>query len=267
MKTILLLLITILPFTYYAQWDRSGQFGLYGTAEIPIRSEMPNMSTNFGIGFQFAYKPILRIPVFLEFKGNIGQYNSQKTKETYIFSDESTTVTDVSYSSKMNKLQLGAKIYYTSYERPVRAYVTPQIGYNFMKSKIRIADPEDEDDCRALENKVVHRSGGWTYGGELGVEFDLHELFKGTPSPQNRLYISASYLGSFRKVDYINVRYMEDHQHGVHDGHSQTDKDGRPLTTQFVNVNSNFTHEHKIAEIYNTHLRFISINIGYVWYF
>ena len=60
---------------------------------------------------------------------------------------------------------------------------------------------------------------------------------------------------------------MEDHEHGVMDGNNHTDGDGRPLTTQFVNVNSNFNHEHKIAEIYNTHLPFISINIGYVWYF
>ncbi len=269
MKRFLLPIICLLPFFQFAQTEHNAQVGLFVTSEVPFRSEMPKMSTNVGIGAQFAYKPIARVPVFLELRGNLGMYNSQNRDVTYLFSDGSATYTDVTFTSQMHKLQLGTKIYYTSFYRPVRAYVTPQIGYNYMKTRMRIADPMDEDDCRPLENRIRHRSAGWTYGAEIGVELDMKKIFSGNDRPEQRMYISASYMGSFQEMDYINVKYMEEEAHGVADehDHSQMGEDGRPLNTQFINLTSGTTHEHKIAEIYNSHLRFISINVGYVWYF
>ena len=70
-------------------------------------------------------------------------------------------------------------------------------------------------------------------------------------------------------MDYINVRYMSGHEHGVSAGghnHANMDED-RDLTTEFVNLSTDNIHEHKIAEVYHTPLRFITVNIGYVWYF
>ncbi len=270
MKQLLLSIICMLPFFQFAQIDENAQFGFYATTEIPMHSEMPKMSTNVGLGIQFAYKPMTRIPLFLELKSNFGRYNSQRMDVTYIFNDNSTTDTYVDFTSKMHKIQLGAKMYYTSYYNVVRGYVTPQIGYNTMKTRVWIADPMDEDDCQPLENTIRHRSGGWTYGGEIGAEVDLKRLIKkGSEQTNERLYLSASYMGSFNRMDYINVKYLEEHNHAVADpdDHSQVDQDGRPLNAEFINMTSGSTHEHKLAEIYNTHLRFISINVGYVWYF
>lgn len=249
-----------------AQVDHKGQFGFYTTAEVPFQSEMPRMSTNFGIGTQFAFKPSRYLPVFFELKGNTGLYNTQTRDVTYVFTDGSETDTYVTFKSQMHKLQFGTKVYYTSFYKPVRAYVTPQIGYTFMNTRMRIADPMDEDDCAPLENSIRHRSGGWTYGAEVGVELDMKKIFTGEDRPEQRMYISASYLGSMRPIDYINVKYMDEHIHNVADEQLMVDADGRPLNAEFVNLTSGTTHEHKIAEIYNTHLRFISINVGYVWY-
>lgn len=269
MKQFLLPIICMLSFFQFAQTEHNFQLGVFTTSEIPFHSEMPKMSTNIGLGMQFAYKPIARVPVFLEFKGNLGMYNSQKRDVTYIFDNGATTDTYVNFTSQMHKIQLGTKIYYTSFYNPVRAYITPQIGHNFMRTRVRIADPMDEDDCRPLENTIKQRSGGWTYGGEIGIELDMKKIFTGNDRPNQRMYLSASYMGSFKKMDYINVKYMEEHEHDVVDthDHSQMDEDGRPLNAEFINLTSGTTHEHKVAEIYNTHLRFISINLGYVWYF
>lgn len=268
MKQLLLFALFSLPFFTIAQIDRKGQFGFFATTEIPFRSEMPRMSTNLGFGTQFAYKPISRVPVFLELKANVGVYNTQNRDVTYVFTDGSTTDTDIEFKSKMHKLQFGTKVYYTNYYRPVRGYFTPQIGYNFMKTRMRIADPMDEDDCQPLENSIRHRSAGWTYGAEAGIELDMNRIIHGKDVSDQRLYISASFMGSMRPMDYINVKYMEEHVHGPageHD-HDLLDADGRPLNAEFINLTSGTTHEHKIAEIYNTHLRFFSINVGYVWY-
>lgn len=268
MKYFYLFIISLLPFITQSQGEYNGQFSLFGTADVPIRTTMPRMSPNYGAGVQFSYKPANRIPLFIELKGSVGQYDSRTSKETFIFDDGSATVTDVSFRSNMNKIQLGTKIYYTSFYRPVRGYVTPQIGYHFMNSRIRIEDPEDEDDCMPLKNRIAHRSSGLTYGLEAGLELDVIGLIGGDYS-ESRVYFSVAYLGSFKKIDYVNTRYMNEHEHGVYEGEHghYVDSDGRALTAQFINLSSNDLHEHKIAEVYRTYLRFININIGYVWYF
>lgn len=268
MKKCYLFIFCLLPFVSLSQVDNRVQFGIHGMADIPLRSQMPKMSTNYGAGAFLSVKPHRRVPLFIELRGSMGQYSSKTSTETFIFDDGSTTVTDVTFRSMMNKVQLGTKFYFTpSYQR-VKPYVMPMVGYNFMRSKIRIADPLDEDDCQPLVDRVSQKAQGFTYGLEAGVEMDLVGTIKGEES-HGRLYFSVSYLSSARKMDYINIKYMSDHEHGVHEeGHGEASQaDGRPLTTDFVNVSSNDLHSHKIAEIYTTYLRFINVNIGYVWYF
>lgn len=269
MRTRYALLFTLLPFFGLSQGEYNWQFGLFGASDIPIKSHMPNMSVNWGAGAQVAYRPLPNVPVFLELRGALGQYSSRTTEETFVFDDGTSTVTDVSFSSNMHRLSFGTKIYYTSFYRPVRAYITPQIGYSFMKSRIRIADPEDTDGCAPLDNKIKHRAAGASYGLELGAEFDIRKIFTGNDRPEQRLYLSVSYLGSFNKMDYVNVRYMSDHEHGITAGdHNHAlSEENRDLTAEFINLATENIHEHKIAEIYRTPLRFVTVNVGYVWYF
>lgn len=264
MKKILLFFIALPSFTF-SQGEYNAQIGFYGVVESPIRSNMPKMSTNFGIGLQGSYRPMPNFPMFIELKGHLGNYSSQTSEETYLFEDGSQTVTDVTFSSNMHALQLGAKFYYTNYYSIFRGYVTPQIGFHSMRSRIRIADPMDEDDCAPLENRIAFKNTGLTYGGELGVDIDVKRLITQNESDQ-RLYFSVSYLGSFKDMDYINIKHMEEHEHGVQHSEPATEGD-RDLTSQFVNVSNNDLHEHKIAEIYSTKLSFIAFNLGYIWYF
>lgn len=268
MKKLYIVVFSLLPCMLLSQIDSRVQFGIHGLADIPIRSQMPKMSTNYGGGAFLSVKPYRRVPLFIEVRGSIGQYSSKTSTETFIFDDGSTTVTDVTFRSLMSKVQLGTKVYLTPAYRQVKPYVMPTIGYNFMRSRIRIADPMDEDDCQPLVNRLSHGSTGFTYGLEAGVELDVIGMIKGEER-SGKLYFSVAYLSSARKMDYINIRYMSDHEHGVHEGeHGGTSQaDGRPLTTDFVNVSSNDLHSHKIAEVYNTYLRFINVNVGYVWYF
>lgn len=258
----LLLLISLLPTFAFSQGEYNGQFGFYTPIEIPIRSEMPNMSPNIGFGVQGSYRPFPNVPIFVELKGNLGVYSAKTSKETYLFGDGSSTITDVHYRSSMNKIMLGTKIYFTSFYKPVRGFITLQIGYNAMRSRIRIDDPEDTDGCTPLENNIAHRNGGFTYGGEIGVDLDVKKIFKGEEAVRGRMYVSLAYLSSFKELDYINIKYMSDHEHGM----EMANDDNRDVTTQFLNISSNNVHEHKIAEVYRTKLNFVTINIGYIWY-
>lgn len=261
MKHTYFLLFSLFCFTAAAQ---TGQVGTYFTSDIPVKSVMPKMSANTGMGLQFAYKPVPKFPVMLEMKGSIGNYSTQTLSQTFVFGDNSKTTTNVSYSSNMNRVTFGTKIHIGHEFRSVRGFVTPQIGSVWMKSKIRVADPQDVDDCQPLQKATTHRSSGFVYGGEAGVEVGFDKLFRGATESKHKLYASVSYLASFNSMDYVNVKYMQDHDHAaMHSGEASD----REITTQFINVSTNNIHEHKIAELYSTPLRFVGINIGYVFNF
>jgi len=262
-----LLLICLFPSFIYSQSEYRAQFGIFAPIDIPLQSQMPRMSTNYGIGLQGSFSPVRNLPMHIEFKMSTGMYSYKNLKETYFFEDLSSMTTTVTYKSSMHRMQLGAKFYMNSYYSPVRAFATPQIGHTSMRSRIIIADPEDTDGCAPLESRIAHKSSGFTYGGEIGVDLDVKRIFTGNESRNQRMYLSISYLGSFKPMDYINIKHMTEHEHGMHAGHTMETEDGRDLITEFVNVTNGNIHKHKIAEVYTSKLNFITINVGYIWNF
>ena len=268
MKNFYLFSLLLLPSCLFAQ--QKAQIGAYFTADMPVRSIMPSMSTNAGAGLQFAYKPMSRFPMMLELKGSIGAYSHRTLNQTYIFSTNSTTNVNVNYSSSMNKVLFGTKFHIGHEYKAVRGFITPQIGAAFMRSRIVIDDPADADDCRALERKTTQRSSGFVYGGEAGVEVSMEKLFRGIQTEnKHRLYASVNFMKSFEPFEYTNVKYMKDHDHmAMPEGSEGTaTEDGRAINTTFINVSTNSLHEHKIAELYKTNLQFWGFSIGYVFNF
>ena len=269
MKHITLFLL-LLPLGIFAQ--TKWQVGLFTPIEIPNKSLMPKMNTVGGFGLQFAYQPISHIPVALEFKSNFGSYYSKTMEQTYYFDDYSSTTTDVSYTSGFNQMKLGAKIQIGTDFNRIRGFITPQIGTGVMRTKIRIADPLDEDDCQPLANETQHKYRGYTYGLEVGGEIDLSLLIpKIATENRHYVYISGSLVNGFSKFEYVNARHMQDHNHGpLPEGGAEmttTDGEGRPITATFINLTTNNLHDHKITEVYNTALQYWGIRIGYVIHF
>ncbi len=261
MKNLYLLLI-VFPLSICAQ---RMQAGAYIPIDIPIKQIMPNASVSSGMGLNFTYQPNNRIPLALELRGNLGNYSSKTLEQTYMFDDGSKTVTDVSYSSNYNKLLLGMRFMTGNDMSAYRLYIMPQVGIGAMRSKIRIADPMDEDDCKPLEKRITQRFSGAIYGGEIGLDIDLGRLWSSSDySGKHRLNLGINYISSFRDFKYVNIKYMQNEVHGVANGQNDENRD---ITTQFVNVSSNNLHEHKIAELYVTPLAYIGIHIGYVYRF
>ena len=54
MKQMVYSLFFLLPFVGLSQFEQKAQVGFFGTADVPMRSEMPKMSANLGIGAQFS---------------------------------------------------------------------------------------------------------------------------------------------------------------------------------------------------------------------
>ena len=260
MKTLFLFLSLFLIGKSFCQQSR---IGFFVPIDLPVKSSMPKMSTVGGIGFTGSYSPFFHAPVSLELKANIGGYGSRTISQTYQFDDGSQTITDVTYSSGMNKLLVGSKIMICGDYRAVRGYITPQIGTARFRSRIAIADPADSDACHPLDTDIRQKDRGWIYGGEIGAEIILSRLLPNRVSDEGHtLFFSASYLRGFDHFEYVNVKYMTDEVHTTMVTHTTAD-----LNAEFINLNTNNIHEHKVAEVYHTPFEMIGLQFGYVYRF
>jgi hypothetical protein len=244
-------------------FSQQSRVGIFLPLDVPVKSTMPKMSTAVGIGFTAAYSPFFSVPISFEFKANIGGYSSRTVAQTYQFNDGSQTITDVTYSSGLNKMLLGSKFILGGNYKAIRGYITPQIGTARFRSKITIADPQDQDGCRPLDSEVLQKNRGFIYGGEIGAEIALSRLLPHkTTDEGHTLFCSVSYLLGFAQFEYVNVRYMTDKLHTSMVTHNAADVNAR-----FVNLSTNDIHEHKVAELYHTPFEIIGIQIGYIYRF
>lgn len=258
MKLILLpaLLITVLGFSQRAQ------FGLNFSTDFPNREIMPKMGVVKSLGIVGAYKPVRNVPILLELKGSLGVYSARTIPQTYIFGNGDKTSVNVKYNSNMHKVLFGTKFQIGNEYRLMNFFITPQIGAAFMNSRIYIEDPNtQEGECKALESSHPHRSKVGVYGGEIGTQINLGRKAGGF---NHRINLSVNFLNGFKPVDYINVKYMKDEPHGVSGNdpmnHGNSDRD---LDATFINVTTKATHNHKIAELYNTKYQMWGFSIGY----
>lgn len=245
------------------------QTGFYTAFDFPNKTFMPKMGVVKGAGISFAYQPFSQLPIYLEAKGALGNYSYKTLPMTYTFTDGSQTNVNVQYSSSMHRALFGTKIQIGNEFKRMNAYITPQIGGAFFNSRIYIEDPTvEEGECRALENRIPHRDRVGVYGGELGLQLNLSGLKTGSISDyKHRLNLSFNFLAGFKPVDYINVKYMTDDTHGVLNGETHTPEGDRIIHANFINLTSNVTHQHKIADLYRTHLQLWGFSVGYVYMF
>lgn len=258
MKLILLPLLFIAAISF----GQRAQFGLNYSADFPNRDVMPKMGVVNSLGIAGAFKPLREFPMYLEVKGSLGVYSYKVIPQTYIFGNGDRTTVNVNYNSNMHKLLFGTKFQIGSEYKMVNFFVTPQIGGAFLNSRIYIEDPTTEPgECKALESSHPHRSSVSVYGGEIGAQINLSYFKSG--GFKHRINVSLNYLGGFSPVEYINVKYMKDEPHGVAEDqhHGSSDRD---LNATFINVTTNATHSHKIAELYKTQFQMWGFHIGYV---
>lgn len=240
-----------------------GQLGFYFATDTPEREIMQKMSTSFSFGVSGAYSPFRTARVFAEFKASWGIYSSETLEQTYTFGNGFATNTNVHYNSYVSKYLLGTKVMLNRDYRIVRAYATPQFGLANMRTRIVIDDPLDEDGCEVLDRSTRHRSTGFVYGGEVGVELPLERIFRKDESEsKHKLVLSFSVLTGIKPFEYVNVKYMEDHVHSEMVTHESND-----INATFINLTTNDIHEHKVAELYTTRFLTYGINVGYIFSF
>jgi hypothetical protein len=268
MKRILLLFL-ILPFLAVSQIHK-GEISPFIPITIPVKSQMPFMSSAIGIGLKGGYKPWNQLPFLFELKASINSYSNRTLSQTFLFGDGSSTQTNVTYSSGFNQTSLGLKIQIGSDLRLISGFVTPQIGTLRMRSKIVVADPMDEDGCAPLDRKTTHKYRGFFVGAEAGIDLDFALIWKSVPEGKNKFTFSVMHLYGLGLFNYVNVKYMKDHEHHLmEEGEvmAVTDEGRTDITASFINVSTQNIHQHKIAELYNTGLRMWQFSLGMTFRF
>jgi hypothetical protein len=194
--------------------------------------------------------------IHLGIEGGIGTYAQLTRQQTFVFTDGSSTQTDVLYSSNVINGGLMSRVDLVQGKK-ITPYVTGKAGYAKFYSNINVQDPEDVDGCRPLERRSLIKDGTFTtaYGGGFKVDVTARRNKK---KGIDFIDFSVTRVGG-GSIDYINTKKLKDHYHSAAD----TDPKSRPLVQRFINVNSQAIHEHQVAEVYNSPLRLVEFRIGY----
>ncbi len=190
-------------------------------------------------------------------------YGSQKTRQTYRFSDGSATETDVEVSNNFITFNVvGRADLRTS--GMVIPYVSGQAGLNVFYTDLFIADPNDADGCKPLENATLTKDAAFSATGGAGVRVDVASVFK--KAAANRFFVdfSANYTQGGR-VNYMNVNIPADPDPVAHQQHTSVPRgDVTPFSTRFINPGNQVVHEHHVGDVYNSPIQMMSFRLALV---
>jgi hypothetical protein len=129
-------------------------------------------------------------------------------------------------------------------------------------TNLNIADPQDADGCRPLENSTLLRDGALVGTLGMGVRWDLSGLFRKAQQRRYWLDFSAEYLSGGR-VRFMNVNIPPStaaHQHAAQKGSD-------PFMASFVNPQTLVVHEHHVGDVYNSQINKIGLRFGFMMRF
>jgi len=190
----------------------------------------------------------------------LGQYASFTKDQDIRFPDGSGINTKVSYSS--NVATAGVLTRFTLFkEAKLNPYLAGKLGYASFFSKVIVADPEHDDDCKPLDKKTPIHDHSFFASYGAGVQIDVSSKKK---TKNAWIDISVSQLHG-PKLDYINIKDIKDHVQNDPNSPAPPSNKTVPLSIRFVNVSTQTIHEHQLAEVYNSPLRLLEIKVGVVW--
>jgi hypothetical protein len=257
MKKALPFFLCFMTFTSFGQLTSSFHYSL----SLPQGA----MAKNINAIHQGVLSVGYRLPKALQFVRvgadlGYGGYANVSVPVELQFDNSPPTKTSIQYSSNVAaanaflQLDLFKKGLFTP-------YVLVKSGVQDFHSSIYVADPADTDACRPLENESVLSDQTFTHSFGGGLRLQL-------PTPNYSSRIRQHYF-DFQVVstrggslDYINTKKLTDHSQ-----HNQlqqvTGEESKPVEMRFINITSNVVHAHKVAEVFNSRLRLLDINVGY----
>ncbi len=253
MKLTSTLLFTCLIYTTASsqQWQFTTNYSLGLPKGQMGRNIQAVHSLNAGLLYRFPAQ-LKNFSVGLEL--GIGSYARKQVEQTFQF-DNMSSVVPVNYNSNTFNASLQTRFnFWDENKSLVVPYVVAKGGlYNFY-SNVVVEDPTHIDGCVALDRKNIinDKIFYWSAGGGLQIDPDIFS--KHRRAGNLKIDISAQTIRG-GCIDYINTKHLMDAQEVPEPG-------GKQLTARFVNAGTNRIHEHSVAQVYNSPLRFFEIRAG-----
>ena len=250
------------------------QLQLFSQYQAPVKSQMPAMNTNLGLGFSVGYKINEFFPMFLQFEYT-HSYNSNYNVNRnailnagYLYNYNYNY--KVNYNTYFNSYLLGVKFQTGNEFSLIRWFATPQFGlvsFNSKYSTVDINNPFgnyaqqhskyndwDADDIVYTTNRFQHELC-FAYGLQAGLEFSINELLNKSANVDNRIVLSGNFLTGCSDFSYINL----DNLRFVNVS---------PSTTDFLNLPNNASMNVTACTPINTsRLMLWGIQLGYIFVF
>jgi hypothetical protein len=237
--------------------------GISYSLSLPQHEMKANINPihSMNIVFMSHLKGLTRLSWGIE--AGFGQYASFTKDQEVRFPDGTGISTQVSYSSSTVTAGLATR-YNLFKEAKLNPYVTGKLGYASFFSKVYVADPEHEDDCKPLEKKTPISDHSFFASYGAGLQIDISSKKK----PNNAWLDFSINQVHGTKLDYINIKDIKENviQNDPSSPAPITDKTV-PLSIKFVNVSTQTIHEHQMAQVYSSPLRLFEMKIGVLWLF
>jgi hypothetical protein len=253
-KNVLLALLVILSATAGAQVQVGINYG-YSLPAGDMKQHL-NRVHNFAAEAMY-FIPATRNKLGVGIEWRYGNYASLTREQTYVFTDGSSTRTDVRFNSNISNINLSTR-YNIAEKNGFIPYLSLKGGYQLFYTSVYVEDPADPGDCIPLEEKNVFKDHTFSASLGAGLQVDLQRLFKKMPEDYCWLNFSTNYtLGG--NLRYLNVRNMQDHNHVSGTNDAKPDD----FTIRFVNVTTQNIHEHKVAQVHQSPIQLLEFRVGF----
>jgi hypothetical protein len=238
-----------------AQYSATVSYSLSTPGADMANNIKPLHSAKLSIGRQLPCS-LSRIQVGAEL--GIGTYAQLTKKQTFVFDDGSTTVTNVRYGSNVFQANAFTRIDILQ-KGNIIPYVKGSAGLAKFYSNVTVEDPKDPDGCHPLEKKSLIKDNVFATGYGAGVRVDMRSFCSKMNKGDEWIDFSVTRVTG-GNVDYINTKRLKEHYHTP----TVTDpKSGQPIIQRFINASTQSIHEHQVAELYTSPLKMLEFRIGY----
>nr|WP_294905786.1 hypothetical protein [uncultured Lacibacter sp.] len=253
-KLILAFTGVCLYLTSAAQFD----FGFGYSNQAPLGDMAGNISSAHGFNAQVGYRlPIAGKQFVVSFETGTGRYGKKVVTQSFQNDDMSMAAEyPVHYINFSNYSHLNFR-YELVKSKAITPYVQVTGGHQSLGTRVRINVYENrDDDCAPLENEVTFRKHVFSYGYGAGllVKFKTKSNCNAMSGTSLNLSVNRIHGG---RIDYVNVKQLEQPA-PTQPNNGET----KPLTMQFVNLNTSRIHNHTVARLYNSPLQQLHVKLG-----
>lgn len=252
MRSVLLLLLTLFATVAKAQFEMGIHY--FVSAPLGVIGQNIQPVNNFEITGYSRIKAADR-RLFAGAEISFGEYAHKSQETTFISEDGSATTTTVDFSSSVRNYHAIAGYHFTKCTAIV-PYVIIKAGISNFNTSIFIEDPDDHHSCHPLEARNLFCDVAFSGGLGAGVKIDASKVFKNWGRGRSWFDLSANYLyGS--QIDYVNIKYLAPGQEGPN-------RQTKELNVQFIDITTQYIHEHQVAQVYTSSINFLDFKVGIV---